>query len=76
MGRRQSASDTSPGEIIGTTVSGTFLYLIAILNIIILTGIVRVFQDMRTGRYNDDELERRLRLIDGRLCSNTPCGFL
>src|SRR5436305_6233013 len=39
---------------IGTTVSGTFLYLIAILNIIILVGIVRVFREMRTGQYSDD----------------------
>jgi high-affinity nickel-transport protein len=46
--------------IIGTTVSGTFLYLIAILNIIILVGIVRVFREMRTGQYSDDELEEQL----------------
>jgi nickel/cobalt transporter (NiCoT) family protein len=46
--------------IIGTTVSGTFLYIIAALNIIILVGIVRVFRDMRTGRYNDEELEAQL----------------
>ena len=36
--------------IIGTTVPGTFLYIIAILNIIILAGIMRVFREMRTGR--------------------------
>ncbi|MBV9855036.1 MAG: HoxN/HupN/NixA family nickel/cobalt transporter [Streptosporangiaceae bacterium] len=46
--------------IIGTTVSGTFLYLIALLNVIILVGIVRVFQEMRTGRYDDAELEAQL----------------
>src|ERR1700743_1338643 len=43
--------------IVGTTVSGTFLYIIAILNIIILIGITRVFREMRTGKYNDEELE-------------------
>ncbi|KUL35676.1 nickel transporter [Streptomyces sp. NRRL F-4489] len=45
---------------IGTTVSGTFLYLIAALNLIALAGIWRVFQGMRGGRYDEAELERRL----------------
>src|SRR5215469_2102853 len=38
--------------IIGTGVSGTFLYLIALLNAIILVGILKVFREMRTGKYN------------------------
>jgi len=46
--------------IIGTGVSGTFLYLIAGLNVIILIGLVKVFRDMRTGRYDDAELEAQL----------------
>ena len=46
--------------IIGTSVSGFFLYLIAILNVIILVSIVRVFKEMRQGRYNDEELEEQL----------------
>ena len=46
--------------IIGTTVSGTFLYIIALLNVIILVGIVKVFRQMRTGRYDDAELEAQL----------------
>ena len=46
--------------IIGTTVSGTFLYLIALLNLVILVSIVRVFREMRRGRYSDAELERQL----------------
>src|SRR6201996_3043418 len=47
-------------SIIGTGVSGTFLYIIALLNVIILVGIVKVFREMRTGRYNDAELEAQL----------------
>ena len=47
-------------NIIGTSVSGFFLYLIAALNIVILVGILKVFQEMRTGRYDDAELERQL----------------
>ncbi len=46
--------------IIGTSVSGTFLYLIAALNVVILVGIIRVFREMRTGRYDDQELNAQL----------------
>jgi nickel/cobalt transporter (NiCoT) family protein len=45
---------------IGTTVSGTFLYVIAALNIVILIGILKVFGEMRRGRYDEAELERQL----------------
>ncbi len=46
--------------LIGTTISGTFLMLIAILNLIILISIIRVFIDMRKGMYNEEELEKHL----------------
>ena len=46
--------------VIGTTVSGTFLYIIAGMNLVILLGIVRVFRDMRTGGYDDGQLEEQL----------------
>ncbi|MGH3266088.1 MAG: HoxN/HupN/NixA family nickel/cobalt transporter [Trebonia sp.] len=45
---------------IGTGVSGTFLYVIAALNVVILMGIVRVFREMRAGCYDEAELEQRL----------------
>ncbi len=45
---------------IGTLVSGGFLYLIAALNLVILVGILRVFRDMKSGRFSEPELERRL----------------
>ena len=44
----------------GTLVSGTFLYAIAAINVAILLGIVKVFREMRTGRYNEEQLEERL----------------
>jgi high-affinity nickel-transport protein len=47
-------------NIIGTVVSGTFLFLIAALNVVILASIIKVFREMRSGRYNDDELEAQL----------------
>ena len=46
--------------IIGTGVSGTFLYLLAVLNVIVLAGIVKVFRQMRAGAYSDAELEEQL----------------
>jgi hypothetical protein len=46
--------------IIGTGVSGTFLYIIAALNVVILAGIVKVFREMRSGRYDDEQLEEQL----------------
>jgi high-affinity nickel-transport protein len=47
-------------SIVGTCVSGLFLFLIAAFNIIILAGIIRVFRQMRGGAYDDDELEDQL----------------
>ncbi|HZM55937.1 MAG TPA: HoxN/HupN/NixA family nickel/cobalt transporter [Acidimicrobiales bacterium] len=46
--------------IIGTSVSGTFLWLIGLLNLVVLVSIIKVTQEMRQGRYDDAELERQL----------------
>jgi high-affinity nickel-transport protein len=46
--------------IVGTLVSGIFLYLIALLNLIVLASIVKVSREMRQGKYDDAELERQL----------------
>ncbi|MEU1431359.1 HoxN/HupN/NixA family nickel/cobalt transporter [Nocardia sp. NPDC005746] len=46
--------------LIGTTVSGTFLYIIALLNIVVLVGILRVFRRMRSGDFDEAELEAQL----------------
>jgi nickel/cobalt transporter (NiCoT) family protein len=48
------------GGIFGTAVSAAFLYLIALLNLVILRGIFRVFRSMRRGHYDEAELERQL----------------
>ena len=48
------------GGIFGTVVSASFLYLIALLNVVILAGIFRVFRSMREGDYDEAELERQL----------------
>jgi high-affinity nickel-transport protein len=45
---------------IGTGVSGTFLYVIAALNVVILWGILKVFREMRGGHYDEAQLEHQL----------------
>jgi high-affinity nickel-transport protein len=50
----------SVSGVVGTGVSGAFLYVIAGLNLAILVGIVRVFREMRRGRYDEAELEAQL----------------
>lgn len=46
--------------LIGTSVSGAFLMLIALLNLVVLLSVVKVFKAMREGLYNEDELEKHL----------------
>jgi high-affinity nickel-transport protein len=45
---------------IGTLVSGSFLYVIAAINVVILVGIIKVFREMKTGRYDEAQLEAQL----------------
>ena len=46
--------------IIGASVSGTFLWILGILNLVVLFGIIRVFRKMRSGAYDEQELEDHL----------------
>ena len=46
--------------LVGTGVSGAFLYVIAALNVVILLSILRVFRDLRSGRFDEEELEHQL----------------
>jgi len=76
-------------NIVGTLVSGLFLFLIAAVNVVILASIMKMFREMRTGQYNDAELEAALakrglmNRILGRFYRNVdvpwkmyPIGFL
>jgi high-affinity nickel-transport protein len=47
-------------NIVGTCVSGFFLFLIAAFNLVVLVGIAKVFRQMRAGAYDDDALEEQL----------------
>ena len=46
--------------LIGTVVAGTFLVLIGLLNLVAVVGIAKVFRRMRSGQYDEAELERQL----------------
>ncbi|MEU4195274.1 HoxN/HupN/NixA family nickel/cobalt transporter [Kribbella sp. NPDC026611] len=46
--------------VVGTAVSGVFLYLIAILNLAVLVGVLKVFRRMRTGEFDEVSLEAQL----------------
>ncbi len=46
--------------LIGTSVSGVFLWLIGLLNLLVLWSIIKVCREMRQGRYDDAELEQQL----------------
>ncbi len=48
------------GGLLGTGVSGVFLMLIGILNLIILLDIIRLFRRMRAGEYDRHSLEHEL----------------
>jgi high-affinity nickel-transport protein len=50
----------SVAGVVGTSVSGSFLYLIAALNLVILVSIISAFRGLRNGAYDHDELERQL----------------
>jgi high-affinity nickel-transport protein len=46
--------------LIGPSVSGVFLWVLGILNLVTLLGILRVFRGLRRGHFDEAELERRL----------------
>jgi high-affinity nickel-transport protein len=46
--------------VIGPTVSGSFLLLIGVLNLLVLISVVRIFRNMRRGEYDEAELEEQL----------------
>ena len=48
------------GGLIGTSVSGVFLILIGVLNLIILLDIIRVYRRMQAGKYDRHSLEQEL----------------
>ncbi len=46
--------------LVGTLVAGTFLLLIGVMNLSSAVGIAKVFRRMRTGHYDEAELEHHL----------------
>jgi nickel/cobalt transporter (NiCoT) family protein len=48
------------GSYVGASVSGAFLWIIGVLNLIVLVDILRIFREMKTGSYDGERLEQRL----------------
>jgi len=48
------------GGYVGASVSGTFLWIIGILNLIVLLDIVRIYRELKRGSYDEARLEERL----------------
>jgi len=46
--------------VVGASVSGVFLWILGILNFAVLLGILKIFREMRSGTYNEAELEEHL----------------
>jgi high-affinity nickel-transport protein len=46
--------------LVGTVVAGAFLVLIGVMNLVAAVGIAKVFRRMRSGEYDEAELERHL----------------
>jgi high-affinity nickel-transport protein len=46
--------------VIGASVSGVFLWILGILNLVVLLGILKVFREMRRGRFDERQLEEQL----------------
>jgi high-affinity nickel-transport protein len=49
------------GGAVGTSVSGSFLVLIGLLNLAVLLDVLGVFKQLRHGSYDEQSLERALR---------------
>jgi nickel/cobalt transporter (NiCoT) family protein len=50
----------SIGTVLGTAISGAFLYLIAVVNLLIFLEIYRIFRRLRSGAMRPGELEEQL----------------
>jgi high-affinity nickel-transport protein len=46
--------------VIGASVSGVFLWILGILNLVVLLGIIKVSRDMRRGHFDEQQLEEQL----------------
>ena len=46
--------------VVGTAVSGSFLYVIGLVNLVVLFGVARAFRSLRSGERDEAALERAL----------------
>jgi high-affinity nickel-transport protein len=58
--RAQIPSFQDWGGSVGAGVSGTFLWIIGVLNLLVLLDIVRIYRELKRGSYDEARLEARL----------------
>ena len=58
--RAHFSSFQAYGGTIGASVSGTFLWIIGVLNLLVLLDIVRIYRELKRGEYDEARLEERL----------------
>lgn len=70
------------GSYIAASVSGTFLWIIGILNLLVLIDIVRIYRELTSGTYDQERLEARLldrgfmsRFVVGRLAAQIKSSW-
>lgn len=56
----ESSTLHSVTGVVGASVSGVFLWVLGVLNLVVLIGIVKVFRGMRRGELDEEGLEERL----------------
>lgn len=56
----ESSSLQQTTGLVGLAISGSFLLLLGLINLVILLGIVKVFRRMRSGTYDEASLEDQL----------------
>lgn len=61
--RAQYAGFASAGAVVGTLISGAFLFIIGLVNVIIVLEVYRIFQKLRGGELDqkalDEQMEKR-----------------
>ena len=68
---QSSFADT--GSTIGASVSGFFLYLVGILNLVILVGIIKVWRNAKSGKFSHEHLDQ---MLNDRGLINVVNGFV
>jgi high-affinity nickel permease len=63
------------GDVVGTLVSGAFLFIIGFINLLIVFGVYHLFRQARSGTMKEEELEEYMQKRGPALELNLSSGF-